>query len=95
MEHLLTTQFGLDCAHANFKSQRHIGTELGASGLTDNSGAFTFTGSVGSGNDHGGHFYAVSGTYSNTAAGITLDGQYSTGGSVVTFRQSAAGRTES
>jgi len=46
----------------------------------------TFTGSVGyTSNRGGGHLYAVSGTYSNTAAGITLDGQYSKGGSVVTF----------
>jgi hypothetical protein len=46
----------------------------------------TFTGSVGYTSDRGGgHIHAVSGTYSNTAAGITLDGQYSTGGSAVTF----------
>jgi hypothetical protein len=45
----------------------------------------TFTGSVGYTSNHGGHTYAVSGTYSNTAAGITLDGQYSTGDSVVAF----------
>jgi hypothetical protein len=46
----------------------------------------TFTGSVGYTSDRGGgHIHAVSGTYSNTAAAITLDGQYSTGGSAVTF----------
>jgi hypothetical protein len=34
---------------------------------------------------HSANRYPVSGTYSNTASGITLDGQYSTASSVVTF----------
>jgi hypothetical protein len=42
----------------------------------------TFTGTIGF--MHEGH-YPVSGTYSNTASGITLDGQYTRAGSVVTF----------
>ena len=38
------------------------------------------------GNGRGHIFHSpVSGTYSNTASGVTLDGQYSTGDSVVTF----------
>jgi Putative Ig domain len=60
------------------------------SGLGGEVSGNTFTGSVPDRNSHGrcpydGCYIPVSGTYSNTAAGITLDGHYSAGGSVVTF----------
>jgi hypothetical protein len=50
--------------------------------LTGTVSGNTFTGTVGF--PHEGH-YPVSGTYSNTASGITLDGQYNRASSVVTF----------
>ena len=50
--------------------------------LTGTVSGNTFTGTVAF--PHEGH-YPVSGTYSNTASGITLDGQYNRASSVVTF----------
>jgi len=79
---------------ATYKFIGSSGSEPVSFGMDDSNqiwgGGFTGTvsGNTFTGTKHFPHsadYYPVSGTYSNTASGITLDGQYSTGSSVVAF----------
>jgi hypothetical protein len=57
--------------------------QISGDGFSGTVSGNTFTGTKAF--PHSANRYPVSGTYSNTASGITLDGQYSTASSVVTF----------